>query len=90
MARDLFSADDIDFLTLHLGAEVVAEVLPNGPTPNHAAAHALIDLLADVLIADGLDSHHEPNSLGERVEELIDKCMKVVGKKAARKPARTR
>jgi hypothetical protein len=85
MARDLFSPDDIDFLTLHLGPEVVTEVLPNGPTPNRAAAHALIDLLADVLIADGLDSHHEPNTLGERIEGLIDKCMKVVGRKGARK-----
>lgn len=85
MARDLFSPEDIDFLTLHLGPDLVAEVLPNGPTPNRAAAHALIDLLADVLIADGLDHYHEPNSLGERVEALIDKCMKVVGKRPARK-----
>ncbi len=85
MARDLFTSDDIDFLTFHLGPDIVAEVLPNGPTPNRAAAHALIDLLADVLIADGLDSHHEPNTLGERVEELIDKCMKVVGRKGAKR-----
>lgn len=83
MAKELFTSEDIDFLTLHLGAEVVAEVLPNGATPNATGAHALIDLLADVLIAEGLDAHHEPNSLGERVEALIDKCMQVVGGKAA-------
>ena len=82
MAKNLFNSEDLDFLTLHLGADVVAEVLPNGGTPNPVGAHALIDLLADVLIAEGLDAHHEPNSLGERVEALIDKCMKVVGKKA--------
>jgi hypothetical protein len=89
MARALFSADDIDFLTAQLGPDVVAEVLPSGPTPNAAGAHALIDLLADVLLAEGLDAHHEPNTLGERVEGLINKCMKVVGK-TARKAARTR
>lgn len=82
MAKNLFTSDDIDFLTLHLGADLVTEVLPNGPTPNRAAAHVLIDLLADVLLTEGLDPHHEPNTLGERVEALIDKCMRVVRRKA--------
>lgn len=80
-------ADDLDFLEAHIHEPALIAVFKRARTPesigtgrrprtalslNQSERESLIDQLAELLTAIGLEPDSEPNPVGLRIEALID------------------